>query len=64
MTEFLLGFFIFFAGLFVGVVAAPVYAVGHRREDDFDGGFRHNHRQDLPRVITTIYSKDVTLEDK
>lgn len=46
MTEFLLGFFVFFAGFFSGIVTAVVYAVGSRDHDDFDGGFSHSHRYD------------------
>jgi hypothetical protein len=46
---------------FLIVCAVHVYIREHRRErqDEFDGGFRHDH----PRVTTTIYSKHVKQRD-
>lgn len=62
MTEFLLGFFIFFAGVFIGAIAAAIYFATLRDEEEFDGGFAHHHRIDQVRPSIKIYSN--TMQDQ
>ena len=62
MAEFIFIALIFACGTFLGVVLGAFLAAS-READDFDGGYRHDHRIDEPRVRTIIYSNDIT-EDK
>ena len=62
MAEMLMILIAFTSGSLVGLCAGVIIAAV-READDFDGGYRHNHRPDEPRVRTIIYSNDIT-EDK
>lgn len=62
MTEFVLMALIFSCGSFVGLVLGAFMSAS-READEFDGGYRHNHKPDEPRALTIIYSNDIT-EDK
>ena len=62
MSEFIFIATIFVCGSFLGLVLGAFMAAS-READEFDGGYRHNHRPDEPRVRTIIYSNDIT-EDK
>ncbi len=61
MNELIFMLIIFFCGAFAGLIAGAFFAAA-READDFDGGYSHNHRPDVPRARTIIYSHDV--EDK
>ena len=62
MIEFIFMALIFTCGSFLGLVLGAFMAAS-READEFDGGYRHNHKPDEPRVRTIIYSNDIT-EDK
>lgn len=62
MIEFIFIATVFVCGSFLGLVLGA-FITASREADDFDGGYRHNHRPDEPRARTIIYSSDIT-EDK
>lgn len=58
MNEVIFIALVFFCGAFAGLIAGAFFAAS-RDADEFDGGYRHNYRPDVPRAKTIIYSNDV-----